>query len=561
MFSRNKLRSVSQRISLTAISCTALLGGLIAKDTHANAANIPISDCVTGAPVTIGSSVTIRKINIDNQNIFDLDNPDENNVLFKTANMLHIQTRKNVIRQRMLIQPGDNYSLRLVRETERIARAAPFIYDDYICVRKLEDDQVDLELVTRDVWTLRPGISAGRKGGKNSASFGIEEKNLFGTGVEISVGYSSDVDRDTTLFTLKDRNILNTWISGNLTVGSSSDGNTLGLSLSEPFYSLDTKHAWQLQYLDDERKEFIYDRGEIADEFQREQSYQRATYGWSNGLKNGWARRFTVGAVRDINTFSQLDSSAISTLIPEDREFQYPFIGFELVEDHFELARDRDQMGRTEDFYLGTGFSASLGLLSESLGSDRDGLILQSSWNYSLSSGEKTRWLLDGNLSGRWENTKGLENARIGARLRYYYRQSPKRLLFISLAGTLGEDLDLDNLLELGGDSGLRGYPLRYQTGDKRALMTVEQRYFTSWYPFRLFYVGAAAFFDIGRTWGNNPVGQGNIGLLKDIGVGLRLASSRSSTGTMIHIDFAMPLDGDSDISNLQINIAAKKGF
>jgi len=505
--------------------------------------------------------MTIGEIRIDNQNIFDLGDPEENNFLFRTANKLHIKTRENVIRQRMLIHPGDPFSLRLARETERLVRSPDYIYDDHFCVRKIEDGHVDLNLVTRDVWTLRPGISLSRAGGANSGGILVEERNLFGTGIAIGGGYASNIDRSTALLTLDDPNILDTWISGHVLVGNSSDGGQVGLSLAQPFYSIDTKHAWQLQYLDDQRHDFIYDRGEVVDEYQQNQSYQRAAYGWSKGLEQGWVRRYTAGFERDVNEFAPVEGSDISTLIPEDRHFQYPFVGIDLLQDRYEMAHNQDHIGRTEDFYDGSRFSLSLGLLSEALGSDRDGLILNSDWTHNLSPSDRSRWQIGGSLSGRYQSNDGIANALVGARLRYYHRQSPARLLYVSIGGALGYDLDLDNLLELGGDSGLRGYPQRYQTGNGRALLTVEQRYFTSWYPFRLFYVGAAAFFDAGRTWGNNPDGDPSLGLLKDVGIGLRLASSRSSTGTMIHIDLAMPLDGDSSIANLQLNFDAKKSF
>ena len=48
----------------------------------------------------------------------------------------------------------------------------------------------------------------------------------------------------------------------------------------------------------------------------------------------------------------------------------------------------------------------------------------------------------------------------------------------------------------IGGDNGLRGYPLRYQSGTARALFTVEERFYSNWQPLKLFDVGAAAFVD-----------------------------------------------------------------
>jgi hemolysin activation/secretion protein len=145
--------------------------------------------------------------------------------------------------------------------------------------------------------------------------------------------------------------------------------------------------------------------------------------------------------------------------------------------------------------------------------------------------------------------------------MRFHRRLSKRQLFYVSLSGSAGKNLDIDNPLYLGGDTGLRGYPLRYQNGESRALLTIEQRLFTDWYPFRLAHVGAAVFFDAGRTWGDSPVGATNLGLLKDVGFGLRLGNTRSGNGRVLHIDIAFPLDGEDDIDSVQILIDAKGSF
>jgi hemolysin activation/secretion protein len=131
----------------------------------------------------------------------------------------------------------------------------------------------------------------------------------------------------------------------------------------------------------------------------------------------------------------------------------------------------------------------------------------------------------------------------------------------MTLSSSWGRRLDLDNLLQLGGDNGLRGYPLRYQVGDRRVLLTVEQRYFTDWYPFRLVRVGGAVFADAGRTWGDNPAGGPPLGWLKDLGIGLRLAPTRASGRDIIHLDLAFPLDGDPSIDSVQVLLQSKRSF
>ena len=74
--------------------------------------------------------------------------------------------------------------------------------------------------------------------------------------------------------------------------------------------------------------------------------------------------------------------------------------------------------------------------------------------------------------------------------------------------------------------------------------------------------VGAAVFFDMGRTFGDSALGPSeNLGLLKDVGFGLRLGSTRSALGNVLHIDVAFPLDGDSSIDNVQLLIQTKRSF
>ena len=134
-------------------------------------------------------------------------------------------------------------------------------------------------------------------------------------------------------------------------------------------------------------------------------------------------------------------------------------------------------------------------------------------------------------------------------------------MLFAALQVDASSKLDPDQQLLLGGDNGLRGYPLRFQGGTGRWLFTAEQRGFSNWYPFRLFNVGGAIFFDAGQTWGQNPLGPPSLGLLKDIGVGLRLGNSRSALGNIVHIDLAFPLDGGAGINKLQFLIETKRTF
>ena len=115
--------------------------------------------------------------------------------------------------------------------------------------------------------------------------------------------------------------------------------------------------------------------------------------------------------------------------------------------------------------------------------------------------------------------------------------------------------------LLLGGDAGLRGYPLRYQAGTRRALFTVEERFYTDLYVWRLFRIGGAAFFDLGRAWGGDVVNTVNPGWLGNAGVGLRIVSARAAFSNVLHVDLAFPTNATPDIKKVQFLVKTRASF
>ncbi len=506
------------------------------------------------------SGAIIGQILIDPQNIFDLNDPKEDKKLFRLANKLHYKTRSDVIRRQLLFHPGDTFSQRALDESERILRSQRYLYDAVVRPVDYHDGVVDIAVTTRDVWTLNPGVSFGRKGGKNSGGFELEELNILGTGTSVSLSHKSEVDRNSNLFEYKNKHVGGSWTSLALSYADNSDGSTRALDVERPFYSLTTPWAFGVAGFDDDRVDSLYDLGEAVDKFRHKERNATVYGGWSNGLVNGWTRRWLVGATYDENIFDPVADWSSPAVIPNDRKFVYPWIGLDIIQDDYIKERNRDQIGRTEDFHLGTQIRARLGWAGTAFGSSDNAWILKldASQGYPLSNASTL--LLSAGSAARVEGSQ-LQNALIEGAVRYYMQQSKKALFFATISGAAGKRLDIDNQILLGGDNGLRGYPLRYQTGSSRALLTVEQRYFTNWYPWRLFRVGAAAFFDVGRTWGSTAIGKDNQGLLKDVGVGLRFGATRSGLGNVIHVDVAFPLDGDSSIKNVQFLVETKTSF
>ena len=504
--------------------------------------------------------VVIGEIRFNKLDVFDTSNPKESAWFYRLANKLHIITKDSVIEKQLLFEPGDKYSKRLSDESERILRENNYFYDASIKPVDARDGVVDLEVTTRDVWTLNPGFSFGRKGGENTTAINVEELNLLGYGQLVRFTRSEDVDRISKTVEFQDRHIGRSWLSGSALYSDNSDGKSTYLELARPFYALDTHWTAGALYSDAESAQKLYNLGNRYAAYLQDSHYVSAYGGWSAGLADGWVRRYTAGFVVDEDRFTADPDSNLPPSVPEDRKLAYPYLGIEILQNSYETTTNRDQIEKTEDYLTGTHFTASLGWSDERFGADRNALVYSASFSELVGSLDAAALQLHADASGRLEHGANV-NSLIDADARYSYRESEKNTTFVSLSGTVGHDLDLDNHVELGGDTGLRGYPLRYQTGTSKILLSIEHRYFSDWYPFRLVRVGAAVFVDAGRTYGNHPFGGDELGWLRDVGIGLRIAPTRTGSGKIVHVDLAFPLDGDPSIDSVQLVIETKTSF
>src|SRR5258708_21494879 len=208
------------------------------------------------------------------------------------------------------------------------------------------------------------------------------------------------------------------------------------------------------------------------------------------------------------------------------------------------------------------GFASMLqvGRALGGLGSRRDPWISSATISDGVQAPRGNDLLASATLSGQYGEGHG-ERELLGGSLRYYVPQSRRALFYAAASGDVVRNPDPTDLLLLGGDNGLRGYPLRYQSGEHRALFTVEERVYTDWYPFRLFRIGGAIFYDVGRAWGGPFQNPANPGWLSDVGIGLRVLSDRSAFGNVLHIDLAFPLNSDPNIRSRQFLVKTYANF
>lgn len=114
------------------------------------------------------------------------------NQITKIADALHYTTRESVIRDNLFIRENRPLNPYRVADNERYLRDLDFILDSKIIVHKIKGspDSVDIEIVTRDVFSLGARVSAG---GLTDYRVGLYDANLFGMGqrVQTDLGFES----------------------------------------------------------------------------------------------------------------------------------------------------------------------------------------------------------------------------------------------------------------------------------------------------------------------------------------------------------------------------------
>ncbi|HET7796008.1 MAG TPA: BamA/TamA family outer membrane protein [Rhizobacter sp.] len=494
------------------------------------------------------------------KDIFDTTDPLEDNWLFRLANGMHIETRPSVIEHALLFKSGEPLSLQKLDESERLLRESRYLYSVEFRPAAYHDGVVDIDVVTRDTWSLDAGVSLGRAGGVNTGGFSLREYNLLGSGMALSLGHTKGVDRSGNEFSLGTDHAFGSRVAFNLAHATNSDGRRDAFTVRQPFYALDSRWSAGFSVLRDDRIDPVYNTGEVESQYRHHLKEAEVFGGWSQGLVNGWTQRYSLGMGLRDNTYLPEPGMVAPSDLPDDQKLVYPFVRYELVEDRFDRELNRNLIGRPEFFAIGLNSMLQLGLATRSLGSSADALVYQWTLSRGFEPSPDQTLMAAAQTSGQYADGQ-LQRHQLGGQMQYYLRLRPNALFYAGASADMLTNSEIDQLLMLGGDNGLRGYPLRYQTGTRRALFTVEERFYTDWYVWRLFHVGAAVFADVGHAWGGPNTNLSNPGWLSDVGVGLRIVSARSAFGNVLHLDVASPLNTTPDIKRVQFLVKTKTSF
>ena len=514
------------------------------------------------AAVLEAGAYRLGEVRFFRQNVF----PEARHWLARLANRFNTVTKDRTLRAAFPIDPGGDVDARMIREAERVLRDKPYLYDAVVLVRRICGEHVDVDVVVRDVWTLTPAVGVSRSGGDNKTVVTFSDSNLLGWGKAFSVEYVDDRDRSGAFLSYTDPNINGSRWQGSVVVADNDDGERYGLELGRPFYALDTPYSFGFgvdHFTREQDLEFLN-----SDIFELNAETDQANlFVARSQRRNGWVHRTHAG-VRYIKESFEFPAGFPGPL-ETSRRFAYPYVAWSLLQDQFVKRVDVNRVGVTEDLQLGWSSYAELGWAPDAIGNRGDTLLGRAWVEFNRYMGDKHLFSAALRFSGRYDLDRSrTEDVSMKTRLAYLWRQAPKWRMLASVDYHHTRNLPLDKQLTLGGDTGLRGYPSRYQPGDRSWLATLEQRYYSNAYPFDMFRVGYALFVDAGRAWFEDdepawmPPRRGeHFQTLTNVGFGLRLESVRTRRDRVVHLDFAKPLVDGPKVDSWEFTISAKQSL
>jgi hypothetical protein len=522
--------------------------------------------CSTSSDTVSASngSRIVDEINIQSHPIFDETDPSTIG-LHRLANKLHIVTKNWVIEERLTFVPGDDVDDQDLKEAEAILRNERYLRDAKIrfvpSCSSTETLKVNVE--TWDNWSLIPTLSFSRSGGYNKSTIGIKQDNLFGMGIRTRIRYNQDEQRRGYQLTLESAAPWTKHANLYLNLLDNDDGKQLQLVYNQPFFHLGTERMRFAEFLQDERTEDIFQNGQTRNSLNIEHHRYQVAYGWQLFSDEKSTARLSIGMTNDqaVFTLDEFSPSVDPLFLAANRNFQYPWIAYEHLQRDIIVMQDIYLIQQAEDINLGWYFRSQLGLELNDIDDNHD-----LGYHIFIDAQKGTQWgkgLFMFDLNARADiNTTAEDHLRVDLNGEYFYQMTEIVSLYARLSATLSSNPFLDAPVVLDDDTGVRGYPAQYQHGDHSISGSLEARLYTGYSFYKLFDLGFATFFDVGKAFDGDVEGfNESDSILASAGIGARLFSNRSSNGGVIHMDFTRPLTQGDNVDTWEWRIQMRRAF
>ncbi|NMP15749.1 hypothetical protein [Thalassotalea sp. Y01] len=490
-----------------------------------------------------------------NQPIFS-DDIEQHYFFHDWANKLHINTTESTLRQESSWFVSQcQLTAKQLAEWERKLRKLSYIEEADI---KVDDKAAKVTVTTRDNWSLLPTLDFSRKGGKNRYALGVKERNFLGRGIELDLKTFENSRRSGFIANATVPHVLFANSELGLRFADNDDGQQQAISLAKKFASSADSYAYKLFYNDNERVDTLFHNDNDEYEYGHDilnyfASYQHLL---SNNQQRFWRMQFGYGL--DRHRFAIEDDNT-APFLPADREFSALFVGLEFQQKQHQKLSNIYQVGKIEDINFGWHIQSRLAISDGQDDNTRD-----SSWQLSASKffNLGAQWYLAFNSAVDYDQNHQQDRTRALVTGELFWTLADRWTLYLKSANQYSDNEYLDRIVTIGGDTGLRGYPVQYQHGENSHLYTLEGRYYPNLNWWRLFNVAGVAFYDRGKATGDSILVNDEDGWLDSVGLGLRLYSPHAAgDNKVIHVDLAYALSDNDDVKGLEIRLLARRHF
>ena len=493
--------------------------------------------------------------------LFDAARPQEDHALGRTANRLHASIRPEVIERVLLFRKGEPVQARIIAESERLLRRQRYVKEALILPESQEDGSVRAVVRVRDAWTLKAYGTYRRVGGQTSWSLRARDSNFLGFGKDLLLARETRPERTTATVGYQDPQLFGSrWLFGS-SYQSLSDGRTRAFNLERPFFSFDTSWAVTLRVKEEETRLATFNR--TVETYALKSRSRSAEL--SGGLSFGTnapaeALRLEAGILaRDLvhGSLERLRPELMPEPTPLDRRQRILFLRGSLLQDRYRGFHNLLAVNRQEDLNLGWELATTLGWSLP--GTGQGGLLAEVAAAKGWQPKEST--MLLARLEAKSLRTDGAwQDGLLSASLVSYFQGWPRQ----TLAARIGADAvwkpEFGELLYLGGEDGYRGYRNHLLAGDRRWLLTVEERVYTDVvFLWGILQLGFVAYADVGSI--RRVDGFGWTRPYGSLGGGFRIGDLKSSLGNVFYITVAVPLTRDPINDRYQLNLSSVMTF
>lgn len=490
------------------------------------------------------------EIRVEVSNVYDLGQPRQDVWYARTANRLHIPTRPWVVRQLLLIAPGEPVTARRVYQATRRLRQQVYLRSADIVPVACQDGTVTTRVQISDAWTLRLNARFSHAGDASQFRFNVEDTDVFGSGRRVGVGHQQTLERSENYVEFASPALAGTSWELATQYARLSDGRRVMWSMARPFRLDTTPWSGSVDLLDQQLDLNFYERGARTWQLpSRERNYavqwQRLIYGSGDTVF-----RLGLAARRARYSYSAPQLVKVGRLpapTADERTLAGIGPGFNLHQDRYASFSNVQSVGRVEDHNLGWDVSGSLLYDSAALGATDDGPALAINATRGWQPTPDVLILAQGSFGGRRRGGQW-RNADLRMAATAYGQVSSWQTLVAHADYASLTHPDPENRLYVGGFQALRGYPNFYASGSRRLRLTVADRLVSPTVMFNTFQLGYVVFVDAARVGGGPTPGWSP--WYATAGAGLRVGNLRGAYNRVLYFTLARPLRREPGVSS-----------